>query len=666
MTYRALCLATLLSLYASSVLAASERLPLKFKDLSPDPACDCYEVRFGGYDLTIPASEVTADTSITLVVKNRSDKPYKQTLDINTKKIPDSIQGISVTVPPPLISTEDVTRDACEGGGHIGQLHFSVFDHRYSKYGDQVRASRVPSGTAHYYTQLFEGLLWSKFKVAREKWSELCGSDFSISPLGAVPVLLVHGYVIDSNFLDATPKTGGGEDTWGDLPEILEQQVTADGRPIVVYEFRWGSNSRLQDTARDLKSAVEYIYAQTGNEVNVVAHSFGGLLARTYLQGLIEIDSPPPVRSLVTIGTPHSGIARNGEAGLPLGATPIVAACNQISCYQAGEPGGAPPFLLYPEVSIGEVVNMIQARDASTGDPQYDFRASIDISVLIGAARSGLLFTNDDFLITIAGQRWNAAGAGLFLRDSSFGSASISEYLLQDDEAVFVADGESTPLGFNGYVHADSIIFETDPQQNYEVKVSREGRLFCVSGLLCGTDHPTVAHVLDALNYNDTAGRFELQTVVGDWPGVRTGNRIEQFFTGVSGVPRSVTVYVREFSGFPSLTQPSAYRIDSLAICDEPDINSNCTIYTDSNGPVTFHQADGNGAQVTYEFPESLAVQLEPDKYFKVGLARATIESQILEAGGTLTNPIPYSDMQALSGETPPGGFDLFYIIETD
>ena len=115
------------------------------------------------------------------------------------------------------------------------------------------------------------------------------------------------------------------------------------------------------------------------------------------------------------------------------------------------------------------------------------------------------------------------------------------------------------------------------------------------------------------------------------------------------------------------MTDPSAYRVDSLGICDEPDSNSGpCNFYVDLHGTITQHQADEAGSLVTYRFPESLQVRLESNKYFKVGLARASSNSQLLEAGGTLTNPIPYSDMQEHGGAAPPVGFDLYYVIETE
>jgi pimeloyl-ACP methyl ester carboxylesterase len=164
-----------------------------------------------------------------------------------------------------------------------------------------------------------------------------------------VPVLFVHGYL-------ALGDLGGGSGTWGDLPAKLHAEPDAN---IAAYEFRYRSNARFQDIAADLGAAIETIYIDTGHKVHIVAHSFGGLVARTYLQGLATNSQPitapfadcstsrhPFVASLLTLGTPHSGIAaspstvngtllpegRHGTLGAGIGT------CGQLSCWQAGEP----------------------------------------------------------------------------------------------------------------------------------------------------------------------------------------------------------------------------------------------------------------------------------------------------------------------------------------
>lgn len=123
---------------------------------------------------------------------------------------------------------------------------------------------------------------------------------------GRIPVLFIHGYTLFSNL-------GGGEGTWGDFPPRVGE-VSNDAGAFLACEFSWITNARFQVVAEDLRKVMELIVQRTGKQAHIVAHSFGGILARTYLQGLAE--SPVgtyarPVASLTTLGTPHSGIANN-------------------------------------------------------------------------------------------------------------------------------------------------------------------------------------------------------------------------------------------------------------------------------------------------------------------------------------------------------------------
>lgn len=178
-------------------------------------------------------------------------------------------------------------------------------------------------------------------------------------------VLLIHGY---------TPfGLGGGADTWGKLVDILK----ADGYPV--FEFNWNTSSTFKRSASELANAVDILNKQTNKKIHIVAHSFGGVLSRTYLQGFAENGQHGGgVASLVTIGTPHSGIfstddvsentitgpivpdseaetrlyPRGQDLSLPLVSSFFLNVCTQFSCHQAGEPvnnaftpllGGFPP-----------------------------------------------------------------------------------------------------------------------------------------------------------------------------------------------------------------------------------------------------------------------------------------------------------------------------------
>jgi pimeloyl-ACP methyl ester carboxylesterase len=104
---------------------------------------------------------------------------------------------------------------------------------------------------------------------------------------GGRPVIMVHGYAMSrANFL------------------LLARRLHSDGLgPFFGFEY-W-TLARLEHSARRLARYVERVRLATGHDqVDIIGHSLGGLVARYYvaLEGGTEA-----VRNLITIGSPHSG-----------------------------------------------------------------------------------------------------------------------------------------------------------------------------------------------------------------------------------------------------------------------------------------------------------------------------------------------------------------------
>ena len=171
-----------------------------------------------------------------------------------------------------------------------------------------------------------------------DQWSENCS--------GREPVVFIHGYTPSAPVIGGL---GGGEGTWGELPDLIHETGN-----YAVFEFDWRTNARFQDAAADLAEAIGLVHrkfgqmADTPDQVHLVAHSFGGLLARTYLEDLAQGHSyNEDVASLATFGTPHSGIfpeagERHGVQFPPgqdpqmTGAASLINQCSQLSCQGAG------------------------------------------------------------------------------------------------------------------------------------------------------------------------------------------------------------------------------------------------------------------------------------------------------------------------------------------
>ncbi|KOU21125.1 lipase [Streptomyces sp. WM6372] len=102
------------------------------------------------------------------------------------------------------------------------------------------------------------------------------------------PVLLLHGFTDNRSVF------------------ILLRRTLAAGGRRHVETYNYSPFTRdLRVTARHLARRVEELCERTGQErVDLVGHSLGGLVGRYYVQCL---GGGARVRTLVTLGTPHSG-----------------------------------------------------------------------------------------------------------------------------------------------------------------------------------------------------------------------------------------------------------------------------------------------------------------------------------------------------------------------
>ena len=266
----------------------------------------------------------------------------------------------------------------------------------------------------------------------------------------AEPVLFIHGYT-------GLNSLGGGccsgwlsSSTWENFTPLVANLSNA-GATYQPYEFRWRTDARFQDVALDLARAVHRISQDTGRQVHIIAHSFGGVVVRSFLQGLTYSDFShvtPKVASVTTVGTPHSGIfgsdgGNRNEIDFPDGRDGWLAACGQISCYQMGD---SSPWVLgqqIPKATLGLDLEpgYIAQRLAET----IDLLPDIPIQVLIGltAARIGTGGFLDrraeggDALISFSGQRLLPnLREDWALLEGSRGQARVSERLLGYDEGI--------------------------------------------------------------------------------------------------------------------------------------------------------------------------------------------------------------------------------------
>ena len=116
------------------------------------------------------------------------------------------------------------------------------------------------------------------------------------------PVVLSHGFLVDSRFLDLTDETSLAKYLARDGFDVWNLSLRGTGRslnPLGGGRMRWNLDDMIRD---DLGAVVAYVQSQSGSpKVNWVGFEMGGLL----LYGFVEQkQSRSHIGALVTVGAP--------------------------------------------------------------------------------------------------------------------------------------------------------------------------------------------------------------------------------------------------------------------------------------------------------------------------------------------------------------------------
>jgi pimeloyl-ACP methyl ester carboxylesterase len=330
---------------------------------------------------------------------------------------------------------------------------------------------RLPQGaeTAIYRASDTYGLyiqgLSSIFVVEEKPDAALCGPP-TVTSTG-VPVVFIHGYTSGRDL--GAAQNGAINSTFGDFLQQVGKE-TADGSPLEPFLFRWITDQRFEDAAFSLQHVIETVRYNKGQgvRVHIVAHSFGGVLARTYLQGYAgPFSYERPVSSVTTFGSPYSGLGYDGT----IGASASVFA-DQLSAYEMGD------SLLHPvEDSVfGTQLGKTTTRLADLAShPIQPSGLSYHTYIGLRWKLTSLFppqraYTSGDGLISFSGQRFltsygdviqlqsNAAVGGAQLTETVLGLSSV-------ESTAFISDGglsQNPPAGFPGWAHNSYGKWSTD------------------------------------------------------------------------------------------------------------------------------------------------------------------------------------------------------------
>jgi len=273
-----------------------------------------------------------------------------------------------------------------------------------------------------------------------------CPNTAPVSPL-QLPAVMVHGFQVG-----VPGFTLGDEGTWLRLRYLLAKLNSPDAarNRVDAWRFDWDSAwTPFENSAGYLNSALQYVESiELGPQphlVNLVAHSFGGILIRTYLEGYATdpqnasntITYRQDVNRAMTMATPHSGIGGNFSTYFAnVCASKAQARLREdkhqpITCFEAstgivGVPG------------TGAFLNKVNGTSLpaleSSLTPQYDLIAGRRISCpLIGACS----LQQDDGLITTTGNNLCGTlpgGSGVTVGDCS--KTSVTEEINSDNITV--------------------------------------------------------------------------------------------------------------------------------------------------------------------------------------------------------------------------------------
>ena len=124
------------------------------------------------------------------------------------------------------------------------------------------------------------------------------------------PVIIIPGILASLNIKTTLLDEDGGK--WQFLPAAkpvyqgLIERLEQAGADVFVAHYDWRQPA-AENSLQYLKETIDQAKAATGRDtVDIVAHSFGGLVARDYIQGSQYAGD---VDQLITLGTPHKGSA---------------------------------------------------------------------------------------------------------------------------------------------------------------------------------------------------------------------------------------------------------------------------------------------------------------------------------------------------------------------
>jgi len=410
-----------------------------------------------GLSITIPAASLAADTTIT-VSELISPPTLGGTPRFLLKGFSIDPDGTQLAIPAQVTIPYSLSEFATNQGIPL-EVFLGVYfvdtstgglEHLNSFIVDKV--SHSLTGTVPHFS-VYEVTNLARLcppHLSQNGDPNSCPDSYAASSSPLLPAVLVHGLQLGFSSAGAM----GNESTWDQLRYLLAGLGPSNqpGSPVRVdaWRFDWDSvYTPFESSAANLSDALQCIevgQCQPGtfpglgsspHLVNLVAHSFGGILVRTYLEG--KATSHPynnDVNRLMTLGTPHSGIGGNlstifanacAQSAQPSFSIDRLITNEPITCFEASTGNAGVP-------GTGAFLNNLNSVALPPLNPslmpQYDLIAGRRVSCpLVGACS----LQGDDGLITTAGNNLCGTlpgGGGVAVGDCS--KTSVDEDINAD------------------------------------------------------------------------------------------------------------------------------------------------------------------------------------------------------------------------------------------
>lgn len=204
-------------------------------------------------------------------------------------------------------------------------IEFKYSDARYSILLDNVNIFTSNPTTVRptalwfgNHTTQGSGYTWSEFELDYIRISSPPPSPSpspSPTPTPLPPLVFLPGMGASWNYETIVHGNPQPQSEWGPLPgfdfydgflqTLRNAGYESEGPGKNLYNFWYDWTKPVASIAADLNQYIsETVNPPPGQEINLIGHSLGGLVARTYVQNNRE----NPVEKVVSVGSPHSGV----------------------------------------------------------------------------------------------------------------------------------------------------------------------------------------------------------------------------------------------------------------------------------------------------------------------------------------------------------------------